>query len=640
MMKKFLALALAVVMLLALVPVAAQADAQAIPGTNLTWELVDGTLTISGTGAMADYSRVQDLPWGSQRASITNVEIQSGVTSIGNAAFRNCSKLTSIEIPDSVVSIGDYAMFYCSWLTSVTIPDSVTSIGNNAFNNCADLTSITIPDSVTSIGNNAFAGCDSLTSVTIPDSVTSIGDGAFRDSGLTSVEIPNSVTSIGGYAFASTRLTSVTIPDSVTSIGDGAFRNTGLTSVTIPDSVTSIGERAFDGCSGLTSVTVPDSVTSIGKNIISACSRMSDESVEIATNSIVQYNRVKGLLIDAGVTENQIKPFGGQKQTITINNVEHGTVTANPTEAFIDEEVELSITPDEGYELDTVTVKDKDGNPVTVDEDNKFVMPEGGVEVIVTFEKPKQPITIGDVEHGTVTANPTEAAVDEEVELSITPDEGYELDTVTVKDKDGNPVPVDEDNKFVMPEGGVEVVVTFKEKLNADANIIGMNGFFADYFVLNLYVQTDVENPTFIITRNVSGEEETLEEMSNRTDFANNIIATYTVDKVVAGKQNKIKLTNVSGKECWMISIKFFTRYLNDDIVLSMKNGDDVMYISSVVLSGMDDTTIGIGDAVPEQSYSFIDYVSAYAKAMGESSPYYKLYAGLKLAAEGAKALG
>src|SRR5690349_14175412 len=45
----------------------------------------------------------------------------------------------------------------------------VTSIGDAAFQNCTSLTNVTIPDSVTTIGTNAFSYCTSLTSVTIPD---------------------------------------------------------------------------------------------------------------------------------------------------------------------------------------------------------------------------------------------------------------------------------------------------------------------------------------------------------------------------------------------------------------------------------------------------------------------------------------
>ena len=190
-------------------------------------------------------------------SSVTNNGTTYSVTSIGDAAFSDCSGLTSVTIPNSVTSIGERAFASCSGLISVTIPNSVTSIGDYAFYLCRGLTSVTIPNSVTSIADYAFWGCSGLTSVTIPNSVTSIADYAFEGcSSLTSVTIPNSVTSIGKWAFIScSGLTSVTIPNSVTSIGEGAFEGcSGLTSITIPNSVTSIGEWAFWGCSGLTSI--------------------------------------------------------------------------------------------------------------------------------------------------------------------------------------------------------------------------------------------------------------------------------------------------------------------------------------------------------------------------------------------------
>ncbi len=173
-------------------------------GDNLTWTLdYDGTLTISGTGAMYDWSYSSDVPWYSNRSSVKKVIIGNSVTSIGNSAFRDCSSLTSIDIPDSVTSIGNYAFTSCSSLTSIDIPDRVTSIGTYAFRDCSSLTSVTIPDSVTSIGDSSFSHCSSLTSVTIGNSVTSIGNGAFSHcSSLTSVTIPDSVTSIGIGAFS------------------------------------------------------------------------------------------------------------------------------------------------------------------------------------------------------------------------------------------------------------------------------------------------------------------------------------------------------------------------------------------------------------------------------------------------------
>ena len=149
---------------------------------NLTWKLYeDGTLTISGTGAMKDYDYDSNPSPVYKNSDVKKVVIEDGVTSIGIRAFNACRNLTNITIPDNVTSIGDFAFYYCENLTSVTIPNSVTSIGNSVFENCIALTNITIPDSITSIGDFAFRYCTSLTSIMIPDSVTSIGDDAFSN---------------------------------------------------------------------------------------------------------------------------------------------------------------------------------------------------------------------------------------------------------------------------------------------------------------------------------------------------------------------------------------------------------------------------------------------------------------------------
>lgn len=172
-------------------------------GENLTWKLTtDGTLTISGTGEMADWG-FRESPW-YEDGRIKRIVIENGVTSLGNWAFCACSHMTSVTIPDSVTSIGWAAFYECTSLTSVEIPGSVTSIGDEAFLECTSLTSITIPDSVTSIGTYAFYACSSLTRITIPDGVTSIDDWTFGGcSSLTSVTIPDNVTSIEYAAFES-----------------------------------------------------------------------------------------------------------------------------------------------------------------------------------------------------------------------------------------------------------------------------------------------------------------------------------------------------------------------------------------------------------------------------------------------------
>ncbi len=210
--------------------------------------------------------------------------IPDSVTSIGEAAFRDCTGLTSITIPNSVTSIGDDAFYGCTGLTSVTIPDSVTSISSGAFDNTAwyysqpyydtiylgkfaygykgimpDNTTITLKEGTLGIAEHAFSRCDGLTNIILPDGLITIGDSAFSGcKNLTSIVIPASVTILGDYAFSGCEnLTSVTIGNGVTSLGDGVFESCkSLTSITIPASVTNISLYAFPFCSGLKNINV------------------------------------------------------------------------------------------------------------------------------------------------------------------------------------------------------------------------------------------------------------------------------------------------------------------------------------------------------------------------------------------------
>jgi len=197
-----LAVAVVVVMIMAL-PTIAQTWNVGVgaDSANVTATLSDGTLTISGSGAMRSFNTGFQRPWHNSRNSITNVVIGSGVTTIGSfMAFYGCTDLTSIEVmPDNVrYSSLDGVLFSKAQDTlgiyphgkqgAYIIPNSVTTIGSSAFSGCTGLTSITIPNSVTTIGDYAFSGCTGLTSVIIPNSVTTIGSSAFEGcTGLTSI---------------------------------------------------------------------------------------------------------------------------------------------------------------------------------------------------------------------------------------------------------------------------------------------------------------------------------------------------------------------------------------------------------------------------------------------------------------------
>ena len=283
----------------------------------LTWNIEDGTLTISGEGAMPDYEW-GTAPWYIYRTSIHSIIIETGVTTIGKRAFWECTSLTSMIIPNNVATIGVDAFSDCTSLSSITIPDSVKKIGGSAFSNCKSLTSIIIPGSITVIEEMTFSKCANLISATIPNSVIKIGGYAFMDcTSLPSVTIPNSVKSIGSYAFAyCTSLTSITIPNSVTNIGGSAFSNCkSLLAVTIPNSVTTIGSWAFDYCESLPSITIPSSVTKIGNYVFYGCKSMIAIEIESGNE---HYTSENGVLFNKDKTDLICYPAGKPETSYTI----------------------------------------------------------------------------------------------------------------------------------------------------------------------------------------------------------------------------------------------------------------------------------------------------------------------------------
>ena len=144
-------------------------------GSNLTWTLTsDGTLTISGTGDMADFIS-GNQPWEDYLTDIRTAVVQEGVTSVGNYFLSNCTGLTSLTLPAGLMSAGSQFLFGCTGLTSLTLPAGLSSVGDNFLRNCTGLTSITLPEELTSVGHYFLSGCTGLTSIDLPDGLTSVG---------------------------------------------------------------------------------------------------------------------------------------------------------------------------------------------------------------------------------------------------------------------------------------------------------------------------------------------------------------------------------------------------------------------------------------------------------------------------------
>lgn len=294
-------------------PVAFAASYSGSCSENIVWSLntSDGTLTISGTGAMNDYSLSSVPGWDRYQNYVKSVVFADDITSVGAYTFYNggngykYKKLTSVDL-GSVETIGEYAFRGCAFINSITnassvkaiedyaflscsaIADfpfsSIITIGNGAFNNCAGLSDFTFPTTIKTIGSAAFENCDSLTSITIPTSLTSVGDRAFAGcDGVTNVYFnSNSLSTVGNGVFSDTgvqsgatltignnigsipvgmfsyfgRLTTVLGGANVSTINDDAFAHTGLTSFNVAAETSTISASAFADTQSLTAFTV------------------------------------------------------------------------------------------------------------------------------------------------------------------------------------------------------------------------------------------------------------------------------------------------------------------------------------------------------------------------------------------------
>lgn len=320
-MKRLTAIAVALVMLLTMLPITASAGVVLKSGTcgnstakYLTWTFDDtGCLTISvdpsvlsyiqngqtAVGFMKNYESYSPAPWAD--LYVTKVVVEEGVTSIGKYAFFNQTGIQQVELPDSLISIGERAFFGCSGLEEVFLPKNVDFMGDWAFSLCrrlqrfivsgesitytdvngvlfnADKTTLmqypagrkgayTIPDSVTTLEDTAFYGAAGLTDITFSAGITTIPFYGFNAcTALTEVVLPDTITTIGSCAFADcTALTRVVIPDSVTELGFSAFENcTVLREVTLSNNLTVIADNLFSGCRDLTHITIPEGVTAL-----------------------------------------------------------------------------------------------------------------------------------------------------------------------------------------------------------------------------------------------------------------------------------------------------------------------------------------------------------------------------------------
>ena len=207
---RLMALFLSLTLILVCVP-AASANSGSC-GTSLEWSFDGSTLTITGSGAMTDFTSKNPPPWFEYREQIQRLSLPEGLTKIGSRAFYDCVNLTSVSLPSTMEFIGEAAFYRNSSMTMLTLNQGLYSIGRKAFSQCSALVDLRLPSTIMFIKNYAFSMCSSLRYVTIPSAVTEFGSGVFSycDS-LIRVDVEADVELPGWSFYGCDKLQTVTV---------------------------------------------------------------------------------------------------------------------------------------------------------------------------------------------------------------------------------------------------------------------------------------------------------------------------------------------------------------------------------------------------------------------------------------------
>ena len=250
--------------------------------------------------------------------NLRSVELAEGLKSIGNYAFagdfsgytigidfgeydiKGCTQLKNIELPNGIVEIGEEA-FHGSGLTQIEIPSTVSNIGDRVFRYCKDLTSIEVDENNINYSSKDGIlfdkekneliqypmGKKDIKEYEIPETVKQIDTGAFYCSKLSKIKMFNNVNNIENMAFmGATLLQDITLSTNIEEIGKQAFYAClSLQEIKIPKNVKTIDWGTFEECNFLEKIVIPSNVIKIND---SAIDKDSSVTIYCKTGSIAQ----------------------------------------------------------------------------------------------------------------------------------------------------------------------------------------------------------------------------------------------------------------------------------------------------------------------------------------------------------------
>lgn len=240
-----------------------------------------GTTTVENLGeeylALAYIAGATTEEWDGKKQSFT-----TGVTNVGDRAFKDCQYLTCMFLDDGITTIGDHAFYTDEYLSAINMPRKLELIDKYAFYGCDTLTFVRARacSRLKRIEDHAFYSCTMLAELRLPDCLTYIGPWAFAWDRIlgqedTTLGLPSSLQTIGKGAFAFVNHhKKLNIPSQVTSIGDYAFMcDYYMEELTFSpgDKKLTIGVAAFAGDNHMKSVDLSNRVAQIDRCAFAGC---------------------------------------------------------------------------------------------------------------------------------------------------------------------------------------------------------------------------------------------------------------------------------------------------------------------------------------------------------------------------------
>ena len=228
-------------------------DIPANLGIELGWGAFEECIALTGFSNPLKADIIQNEAF-KNCFQLNNIELQNGLTSLGERVFGSCLSLTSFTVPNGIEYLPKYLFSDCTSLTQINIPDSVALLNEGVFQNCVSLISVKLPKNLSRIDNYAFKNCAALTNIKLPDRVRYIGDSAFYGCRLlTGISTPQSISVLGSNAFyGCSSLKEFILPAGITGINEAMFYNcTDMAKIWIGCNVDRISSNAFQSCSKL-----------------------------------------------------------------------------------------------------------------------------------------------------------------------------------------------------------------------------------------------------------------------------------------------------------------------------------------------------------------------------------------------------